>query len=71
MENNINLAECIVKQEQWGQTLISNICSGSSQTLPWQLGDWFSAFAVGGAVVVLGGVFLTIALIGISSARGY
>lgn len=68
MEQNINLAECLVKQAQFGQTLISNVCNGTSQTLPWQFGEWASFYSLTGL-----GVFVAVFLIGmfISIVWGY
>lgn len=71
MDTNVNLAECIVKQGQWGQTLITNICSGSVQTLPWQLGDWAGALALCGVgVLLVGMIFLFLGMV-IQILKGY
>lgn len=75
MDHNVNLAECMVRQSQWGQTLITNVCSGATQTLPWQMGDWANAYALAGAMGFIGAMALVLVLfvaaMAVSVIRGY
>lgn len=37
---DVNLSQCLVRQAQWGETVITNICSDSVTRIPWALGEW-------------------------------
>ena len=37
---NLNAAECIKSQTNWGETITHNICTGESYTVPWGAVDY-------------------------------
>jgi hypothetical protein len=71
VDQNINLAECLVKQAQFGHTLISNVCNGTSQTLPWQFGDWVNFYAMSGIVVLFVAVIVFLIGMSVTVLRGF
>lgn len=38
---NLNTSECIVKTSNFGETIVTNICSGNVVTVPWGTLQYF------------------------------
>jgi hypothetical protein len=56
MDHNLNIAECLTTQTNWGESIIHNICSGQVHAIPWGTMNYVGV--IGGAAVVC--VFLAV-----------
>lgn len=60
MDINQNLAKCIEHTNDFGQTVVHNICNGTTQVVPWGSMDWVGVIGISafGVVIVamLGGM---------------
>ena len=54
---NLNAAECIRSQENIGNTVYHNICTGATQTVNWGSADWLAAAGLAAVVIFIVGMF--------------
>lgn len=46
MTTNLNFAQCIKQSNNFGSTMIQNICDGSTAIVPWGSLDWLGFFGL-------------------------
>jgi hypothetical protein len=57
MDINANIAKCIEHTNDFGSTVIHNICNGTTQVVPWGSLDWTLAAVLGTFAVVVIAMF--------------
>lgn len=66
---DVNFSECLIRQSHWGETVITNICSGTVSRVPWALSDWAATVAIGSVIGLMVGMLALLVVLGVSIAR--
>lgn len=66
---DVNFSEYLIRQSHWGETVITNICSGTASRVPWALSDWATTVAIGSVIGLLVGTIALLVVLGVSIAR--
>lgn len=68
MDANLNIAQCLREQTNFGETIVHNICNNTVASVPWGTADWALCLVLlGGALVFC----LVFGSMGVSILRGY
>jgi hypothetical protein len=57
---NLNSTECLVHTTNFGEFIVTNICSGKITNVPWGTLDWLGAFGVGVLALLMIGIFVAL-----------
>lgn len=68
MEQDLNVAKCVVEKNHWGYDTMVNFCTGKSVDVPWVTSDYIAAVFVIGIVVAIA-LMLLAAIISMVSDR--
>lgn len=66
---DVNFSECLIRQSHWGETVVTNICSGTVSRVPWALSDWVTAGAIGSVAGLMVGMLALLVVLGVSFVR--
>lgn len=62
MNINQNIAACIEHTNNFGSTVVHNICNGATQVVPWGGMDWAATIGLMGVGVVICALFGVMAI---------
>lgn len=66
---DVNFSECLIRQSHWGETVVTNICSGTVSRVPWALSDWAATVAIGSVISLMVGMLAILLVLGVSMIR--
>lgn len=66
---DVNFSECLIRRSHWGETVVTNICSGTVSRVPWALSDWAATVAIGSVISLMVGMLAVLLVLGVSMIR--
>lgn len=62
MEHNLNIAECLTTQTEWGESIVHNICNGQVHNIPWGTMNYVGVIGISAFAFVFLGLFSAMAI---------